>query len=105
MESQNHTLKYVIQTDTNRTYSLYIMEASEYQKGRYVALFLYYDDDKFENTEKLWLNLRHRILYENSVDAVMNKVIEYAEGRNEKLFFHEFLNEKSLGHIFNTYSK
>ena len=96
MGNHDHTLKYVIHTDTGRTYSLYIMEASEYKKDRYIALFLFYDDDKFENTEKLWQNLRHRIFYENSVDAVMNKVIEYAEGRNEKLFFHEYLNEKVM---------
>ncbi len=92
----NHTIKYLIQTDSNRTYSLYIMEATEYRKGRYVALFLYYDDDYFEDTEKLWMNLRHRIFYENSIDAIMNKVIEYTEGRNEKLIFHEFLSAPVL---------
>jgi hypothetical protein len=96
MVNHNHTLKYIIQTDSGRTYSLYIMEASEYRKGRYAALFLFYDDDYPEDKEKLWLNLRHRILYENSVEAVINKVIEYAEGRNEKLFFHEFLNEQVM---------
>lgn len=93
MNNDNNIIKYIINTDANRIYSLYIMEASEYQKGRYVALFLYYDDDYFEDTEKLWLNLRHRIFYESSVEAIKNKVIEYAEGRNEKLFFNEFLNE------------
>ncbi len=89
MEQANHTTKYILKTDGDKTYSLYIMEAKEYQKGKYIGLFLYYDDDEFENTEKLWLNLRHRILYENSIDAVKAKIIEYASGRNEKLIFLE----------------
>jgi hypothetical protein len=63
------------------------MEASEYLKGKYIALFLFYDDDGFDNTEKLWLNLKHRILFENSIEAIKSKVIEYADGRNEKLIF------------------
>jgi hypothetical protein len=89
MENDNNTTKYIIKTDSDKTYSLYIMEAKEYQKGKYIALFLYYDEDEFENTEKLWLNLRHRILYENSMDAVKAKIVEYASGRNEKLIFLE----------------
>ncbi len=87
MDPINHTLKYIIKTDNDKTYSLYIMEASEYYKGKYIAIFLYYDDDDFDNTEKLWLNLRHRILFENSVEAIKLKIIEYAGGRNEKLIF------------------
>lgn len=89
MEQANHTTKYILKTDSDKTYSLYIMEAKEYQRGKYIALFLYYDDDEFDNTEKLWLNLRHRILFENSIDAVKAKIIEYASGRNEKLIFLE----------------
>ena len=89
MENKNNIIKYIVKTDNGKTYSLYIMEAEEYQKGRYVSLFLFYDDDDFDNTEKLWLNLRHRILYENSIEAVKSKVIEYADGRNEKLLFLE----------------
>jgi len=87
MEPVNNTIKYIIKTDNDKTYSLYIMEASEYIKGKYIALFLYYDDDDFENTEKLWLNIRHRILFENSIEAIKSKIIEYADGRNEKLVF------------------
>ncbi|MFI5144603.1 MAG: hypothetical protein ACHQJ4_03325 [Ignavibacteria bacterium] len=87
MEPINNTIKYIIKTDNDKTYSLYIMEASEYIKGKYIALFLYYDDDDFDNTEKLWLNIRHRILFENSIEAIKSKIIEYADGRNEKLMF------------------
>jgi len=87
MEPVNNTIKYIIKTDNDKTYSLYIMEASEYIKGKYIALFLYYDDDDFDNTEKLWLNIRHRILFENSIEAIKSKIIEYADGRNEKLVF------------------
>ncbi len=89
MENNNNIIKYIIKTDNDKTYSLYIMEADEFQKGRYVSLFLYYDENGFENTEKLWLNIRHRILYENSIEAIKTKVIEYADGRNEKLLFLE----------------
>lgn len=85
----NNTLKYIIKTDNDKTYLLYIMEVNEYLKGKYIGLFLYYDEDDFESTEKLWLNVRHRILYENSIDAIKSKVIEYADGRNEKLIFLE----------------
>jgi hypothetical protein len=87
MEPINNTIKYIIKTDNDKTYSLYIMEASEYIKGKYIALFLYYDDDDFDNTEKLWLNIRHRILFENSIEAIISKITEYADGRNEKLMF------------------
>jgi len=89
MNSTNQTIKYLIKTDNDKTYSLYVMEAVEFSQGKYVALFLYYDDEDFENTEKLWLNLRHRILYENTIEAIKSKVIEYADGRNEKLIFLE----------------
>lgn len=91
----NNIKKYIIRTDNERTYSLYIMEASEYVKGKYVALYLYFDDNDYEDTEKLWMNIRHRIFYENSVEAVKNKVIEYADGRNEKLTFFEVQNAPS----------
>ena len=87
----NNTIKYIIKTDNDKTYILYVMEVSELQKGKYIGLFLYYDDDDFENTEKLWLNIKHRILFENSIDAIKTKVIEYADGRNEKLIFLEIL--------------
>jgi hypothetical protein len=92
MENNNNIIKYIVKTDNGKTYSLYIMEADEYKKGRYVSLFLYYDDNNYDETESLWLNLRHRILYESSVEAIKNKVIEYADGRNEKLIFFEVQN-------------
>jgi hypothetical protein len=92
MENLNNMIKYVINTDNNKIYSLYIMEANEYQNGRFIGLFLYYDENGFESKEKLWMNIKHRILYENSIEAVKNKVIEYAEGKNEKLSFFEFQN-------------
>jgi len=93
----NNTIKYVIKTDNDRTYSLYIIDAEEYRKGKYVGIFLFYDDDDFANTEQLWLNLKHRILYENSINDIKTKVIEYADGRNEKLIFLEVReNEMAL---------
>ncbi len=86
-------LKYLVKSNEDRTYSLYIMEAMEVSKGKYVALFLYYDEDReVTNAEKLWLRLKHRILYENSVDAIKDKVSEYGSGRNEDFVFLE-LNE------------
>jgi hypothetical protein len=81
MEQATYTIKYIIKTDGDKTYSLYIMEAKEYHKGKYIALFLYYDDDEFDDAEQLWLNLRHRILFENSIDAVKAKVLQ-AEMKN-----------------------
>lgn len=92
MENNNNVIKYIVKTDNDRIYSLYIMEANEYKKGKYVSLFLYYDENDFNDSEELWLNLRHRILYESSIDAIKNKIIEYADGRNEKLIFLEIQN-------------
>jgi hypothetical protein len=84
------TLKYLIKTSEDRTYSLYIMETEEFTKGKYIALFLYYDDNEgFNSPEKLWLRLKHRILYENTVDAIKDKVSEYGNGRNESFVFLE----------------
>ena len=92
MEDNKNIIKYIVKTDNDKTYSLYIMEANEYQKGKYVSLFLYYDENDIDDTEKLWLNLRHRILYESSIEEIKNKIIEYSDGRNEKLFFLEIQN-------------
>jgi len=90
--------KYIIKTDNGKTYSLYAMDASEYREGRYVGLFLYYDDDDFDDTERLWLNLRHRILFESSVDDVKGKILEYCEGRGEKIAFLEVDGSELLKH-------
>lgn len=85
------TNKYIIKTDCDRTYSLYIMEASEYCKGQYIGLFLYYDEDDngIDKPERFWLKLRHRILFESSADIIKDKILEYGFGRNEKYIFIE----------------
>lgn len=87
-----NAVKFVIKTDNNRTYSLHIINAVEYQNGKYVGLFLYYDDDKYEHERGE--SLRHRLLFENSIDAIKDKVLEYASGRGEKIMFVE--NPKPL---------
>ena len=85
-----NSLKYIINSGDDRTYILYIMETKEYKKGSYIGLFLYYDEEKaISSPEKLWLNLRHRILFENSIDAIKEKVREYGFGRNENYTFTE----------------
>ena len=84
------TLKYIIHTGKTKIYSLYIMEAEEYYKGKYIALFLYYDEsNEIKNPETLWTHLRHRLLFENSIEAIKQKVIEYGEGRGEEYTFEE----------------
>jgi hypothetical protein len=83
-------VKYLIKTDNGRTYSLYIMEADEYLKGKFIGLFLYYDNgEDIDTAEDLWIKLRHRLLFENSVEAIKQKVMEYGDGRNEKYIFLE----------------
>ncbi len=89
-------IKYIIKTDGNRTYSLYIMDGKEFNRGKYIGLFLFYDEDFFEDSEKLWTNLRHRILFENSVDAIKDKVIEYTEGRFETITFIEIPDQSLI---------
>ena len=85
-----NSIKYIIKTGDDRTYILYVMETKEYKKGSYIGLFLYYDENNVMNTaEKLWMNLRHRILFENSLDAIKEKVREYGSGRNENYTFIE----------------
>jgi hypothetical protein len=82
--------KYIIDSGDDKTYILYIMETKEYQKGSFIGLFLYYDEDKaISSPEKLWLKLRHRVLFENSIDAILEKVREYGYGRNENYTFTE----------------
>ena len=92
-----NTTKYIVNTDNGRTYILYIMNANEYSgnndETRFVGLFLFYDEDIISSTEELWKRLRHRLLFENSVDAIKEKIREYAAGRNENLTFLE-INEK-----------
>lgn len=71
--------KFIIKTDNNKIYSLHIINAVEYNPDKYVGLFLFYDD----NNE--FQNMKHRLLFENSVDAIKDKVIEYANGRGENV--------------------
>jgi hypothetical protein len=92
------TLKYIIKTDKDRTFSLYIMEAKEYSKGNFIGLFLFYDEDNhFDSAERMWLKLRHRILFENSVELIKEKVTEYGFGRNEKYIFLEVQEPTAAG--------
>jgi hypothetical protein len=83
----DQAIKYVIKTDNNRTYSLHIINAIEYQNGKYVGLFLYQDVDNYA-TER-GEGLRHRLLFENSIDAIKDKVLEYTSGRGENIVFVE----------------
>ena len=78
-----NAIKFIIKTDSNRTYSLHIINAIEYKPEKYVGLFLFYDD----NNE--FQNLKHRLLFENSVDAIKDKVIEYVNGRGETVMIEE----------------
>ena len=98
----NNTTKYIIKTDTERTYILYIMNASEYSGddtgSKYVGLFLFYDDGTITGYEELWKQLRHRLLFENSVDAIKEKIKEYASGRNEEIVFLE-IDEKETNRL------
>ena len=75
--------KLIVKTDKNRVYALHIMNADEYDPGKVVGLFLYFDDNNG------FSNMRHRLLFENSVDAVKDKVVEYANGRGENIMFVE----------------
>ena len=82
-----NTLKYLIKTQHNKTYLLFIMDTTELHPNKYIALFLYYDSNDFTNPEEMWVNIRHRIIFENSIEAIKDKVIEYTEGRNERVVF------------------
>jgi len=87
-----NAIKYVIKTDGNRTYSLHIINAVEYHKSKYVGVFLYHDDENYE--PERGESLRHRLLFENSIDAIKDKVLEYTSGRGENIMFIE--NTKPL---------
>jgi len=81
-----NSIKYIVKTDSNKIYVLHIIAAIEYKTNQYVGLFLYGDEDS-EKNGKTWTVLRHRLLFENSIEAIKDKVIEYANGRNEKIMF------------------
>jgi hypothetical protein len=81
-----NSIKYLIKTDSNKTYILHIMDAVEYKTNQYVGLFLFHDDDEGSQSEA-WQNLRHRLLFESSIEAIKDKVTEYAHGRNENIMF------------------
>jgi hypothetical protein len=76
--------KFIIKTGSGRTYLLHVHNTAEYQTGKFVGLLLYYDD---KNPAEGWQNMRHRVMFENSVDAIKAKVIEYANGRGESVWF------------------
>jgi cytochrome c1 len=82
----NHSIKYLIKTDSNKTYILHIMDAVEYKRNQYVGLFLFHDEEIITDADA-WPNLRHRLLFESSVEAIKDKVTEYAHGRNENITF------------------
>ncbi|MCX7878381.1 MAG: hypothetical protein N2510_07055 [Ignavibacteria bacterium] len=79
-----NSIKYIVKTDNEKIYVLHIFECSEYQEKKYIGLFLYYDDEEING---VWQHLRHRVLFENSVEDIKDKVIEYTEGRNEHVVF------------------
>lgn len=81
-----NAIKLVIKSDLNRIYSLHIVDAIEQHNGKYVGLFLYYDNNDVTEAVK---NVRHRILFENSVEAIKDKVVEYTGGRGENITFIE----------------
>ncbi|HEY3249750.1 MAG TPA: hypothetical protein VGK25_01400 [Ignavibacteria bacterium] len=81
--------KFIIKTDTNNTYLLHIIDTEELHVEKYVGLLLYYDEDA---PREGYQYIRHRILFENSVDAMKDKVIEYANGRGENVTFVESSN-------------
>lgn len=82
----NNSIKYLVKTDSNKTYILHIMDAVEYRSNQYVGLFLFHDEEA-GSTPDVWGNLRHRLLFENSIEAIKDKVAEYAHGRNENITF------------------
>ena len=84
----SNSIKYLVKTDSNRTYILHIMDAVEYKSNQYVGLFLFHDEED-NSTPDVWNNLRHRLLFENSVEAIKDKVTEYAHGRNENIVFRD----------------
>jgi len=75
--------KFLIKTDSDHIYSLHILRASEYVPDKIVGLLLYYDDDNN------FSNMRHRLLFENLVEAVKDKVVEYVNGRGENIVIVE----------------
>ncbi|MCI0449822.1 MAG: hypothetical protein L0Y79_08565 [Chlorobi bacterium] len=82
-----NSIKYIIKTGSKRTYILHIMDAVEFQSKKYIGLFLYHDEENTEND--VWKHLRHRIFFESSIEAIKGKIIEYTDGRNEKITFIE----------------
>ena len=83
-----NSLKYVIQTDSGKKYILHILENSEFNSKLYVGVFLFHNEEYLPGKVDIPL-LRHRLLFENSVNAIKDKVIEYTSGRNEHITFIE----------------
>lgn len=78
--------KFVVKTTSNKTYLLHIIDAEEYDHGKYVGLFLYYDG---KTPTKGLQNMMHRVLFGNSVEDIKDKVVEYANTRGESVIFVE----------------
>jgi hypothetical protein len=80
--------KWIVKTDKGSTYILHIMDAFEFRTNQFVGLFLYHDEEYAAN-DPVQPIMRHRLLFENSVNAIKDKVIEYTSGRNENIVFIE----------------
>lgn len=83
-----NSIKYLIKTDDGKTYILHIMETAEFNARQYVGLFLFHNEEYAPEHVELPI-LRHRLLFENSINAIKDKVIEYTSGRNERVTFIE----------------
>jgi hypothetical protein len=86
--AMQYSVKYVVRTDGGKTYILHIMDAAEFNSHYYVGMFLYHDEEVSPDSVDLPV-MRHRVLFERSVNAILDKVIEYTSGRNEKIEFLE----------------
>lgn len=83
-----NSIKYIVKTDTGKVYILHIVDAFEFSSKHYIGLFLYHDEEYASSDIDLPL-MRHRLLFETSIKAIKDKVIEYTSGRNEKVTFED----------------
>lgn len=83
-----NSIKYIVKTNTGKTYILYVMDACEINSKHYIGLFLYHDEEYAPHEVDLPI-MRHRILFETSVNAIKDKVVEYTSGRNEYIVFDD----------------
>jgi hypothetical protein len=83
-----NSIKYIVKTDSGKVYILHIVDAFEFSSKQYIGLFLYHDEEYSHREIDLPL-MRHRLLFETSINAIKDKVIEYTSGRNEKVTFED----------------